>query len=174
MTRLYTQLGIAAALFALSVAGYGFAHLTVSGMGAQAAELDAQIAVKGEELKNIQEARSALTALAAREANIQAYFIEDAELVSFLENVGSVGEAFGAEVEVLGVTESTMEDRRSAISLALSVSGSFDAVMRTIGALEHAPYDITLSNLAIDAVERAETGSVWAAQVSYEIGTRTP
>ena len=174
MMRLYTQLGIAAALFALSVAGYVFAYFTVTGMGAQVALLDAEIAVKGEELKNIQEARSALTALAAREANIQAYFIEDAELVSFLEHVGSVGESFGARVEVLGVSESTLEDARSAISLSLQVSGSFDAVMRTVGALEHAPYDITLSNLAIDAVERDEAGSVWAAQVSYEIGTRTP
>ena len=173
MNRIYSHIAIALILLGVTAGGYGFWYLKVGEVGGRIAEIDAQLAAKNEELKQIQEARTALTALAEKEARIRGYFIEEGEVVPFIEEVGRIGESLGAAVEVLGVSEEKGGEHGS-VELSLRISGSFAAVMRTVGALEYAPYDITLTRLAVDAVGQDVTGGSWAAQAAYTVGTRTP
>jgi len=172
MTRTYTHLAIALLVCAASAAGYAFWYLHVEKTGKKVAALELSVAARSEELRNIQEARNALVTLTEREANLQGYFVPDAEVVPFLEEVGDVGRTLGSVVEVVSVTEGEREGRGT-VSLSLRITGPFDAVMRTVGALEYAPYDIVLTNFSADAVERGEAGALWGAQATYEVGTRT-
>jgi hypothetical protein len=173
MNRIYAHIVIVMLLLAATAGGYGFWYLQVGEAGSRIAVIDAELAAKNEELKQIQEARSALAALSEKEARIRSYFVEGDGVVPFIEEVGRIGSSLGAKVEVLGVAEEQGRERGS-IELSLRIEGTFDAVMRTVGALEYAPYDITLTRLAIDAVSQDELGSSWAEQAAYTIGTRTP
>jgi hypothetical protein len=51
--------------------------------------------------------------------------------------------------------------------MSLRIVGSFDAVMRTLGAIEYQAYDTTLANVTLDT----PTGENWTASASFLVGT---
>ncbi|HYE22886.1 MAG TPA: hypothetical protein VEA92_00325 [Candidatus Paceibacterota bacterium] len=164
-----TQLSIAALFLIASVAAYVFSYLHVEGIGSRIVSAETEAQQKNAELMNIHEAQSALSVLTESEARIKGYFVPATAAVSFLESVGTAGDAFGADVSVVSVNEDTAETGRTMLSLALQVRGSFEAVMRTVGTLEFAPYDITLTNISLDATD-AE-GAAWTAAANFTVGT---
>ena len=172
MKRSLIHLSIAALLLVASVTGYTLWYLQVQKMGSRVVEADVRISAKSEEAAHIREARDALAALSASEERVYSYFVPSGQIVPFLESIGTTGEELGTDVEVVSVREEGADSGRGTVILALRIDGSFDAVMRTIGTFEYAPYDIVLTNLSIDAVDQGEEGSVWAASATYEVGTQ--
>ena len=166
------QLLIAAAFLAAAIAAYALAFLHVEDIGARIVRAEAEAQQRTVELKNIRDAQSALAALTESEARVKGYFVPTTEVVSFLERVGTAGDAFGADVSVVGVTEDTTETGRGMLTLSIQTHGTFASVMRTLGTLEFAPYDITLKNLSLDATD-AENGA-WTAAATFDVGTKTP
>lgn len=163
------HLAIAIGLLAAAVAGYAFVYLKVKDINERVARTEMEIWTKEAELANIRDAQNALATLTESEARIKGYFVPVRDAVGFLEEVGSTGSRFGADVSVLGVTDKFSEDGRGLLTLSIQVQGSFSAIMRTVGTLEFAPYDIVLTDLSLD-----EVGSgAWNASATYEVGTRT-
>jgi hypothetical protein len=90
--------------------------------------------------------------------------------VAFLGDLEKQGKAQGAAVEVLSVTDQDATKRR--ISLSLKITGSFDAVVRTLGTIEYGPYDAVLTNVTLDSVAAKENApAVWTAAVVISFGT---
>jgi len=172
MNRTLTHLAIAGALLALSIAGYVFAYMFVDSAGAKVAGAQQEIEAKSRESQEIRKASTALAALADSEGRVREYFVSTEGIVPFLEEVTSTGSALGSSVEVVSVTEAAPVEGRTFVTLALRISGSFSSVMRTVGALEFAPYDITLTNLSLDA--GGAEGGAWSASAQYQVGTKTP
>lgn len=170
MTKSLTHLIAACVFLALSLAAFSVWYMTVENARAAVGKATEDIALKTTEAKRIQDARGALTALSHNEERIKGYFVAKEEIGSFLETISATGDSLGSDVEIVSVNEEPAGEGRARVSVALSVTGSFDAVMRTIGALEYGPYDVLVKNLSLNSEE--ESG--WNAVAIYSFGAQTP
>ncbi len=152
------QLIVALVVLLLLGGGYVFWYDHVQALDARAGALGAEIASKDAERSRSASARSGEAELAAQEAFVASHLVATADIVSFLERLEKTGRGFGAEVHVASVSD-TVKASDGRISLSLSVAGPFDAVMRTIGAIEQGPYAMSVQDLSLDTAD----GSSWSA-----------
>jgi len=162
------QLVAAIAVCTAVLIGYGFWYATVSAKSAAVAILQNQIDTRTETVKRMVSTRAALAEISGDEAVVQSYFVPETGVVAFIDGLESRGRALGATVTVLSVS-TVKSSAQPALELALSIAGTFDAVMRTVGAIEYAPYDITVSMLS--ATERGDTKSTWHADLKLLVGS---
>lgn len=159
----------AASVLLLAGAAYTFWYATVEQSADEAAVLIAEIQERGEIGGRAARARQQLEELKADEALVYRYLVSNNEIVPFLESLERTGEQLDADVEVISVSRG-QETQNSTIMLALSIKGTFDAVLRTLGAIEYQPYDTRLVNVTLDTA--ADT-NVWTAAAIIAVGTLT-
>lgn len=167
-----TVIGVLSALIACVVAAgaFGLWYTIVADTTARGAELEAALKEREAAGGRSAAARRALTDLAVEEERIGAYFVSPAEIVPFLESLEGTGEAIGAEVDIVSVGDTP--DATGRIPLSLSISGSFDAVLRTVGAIEHHPNDLRVTTLTLDTPQGAASQGVWTANITFSVGMR--
>lgn len=161
------QLVLSAIVLVVVIGAYGVWFVAVDTENAKARELAGEIQAKGQDATRIAEAKAALTALSADEASVSTHFVSANDIVPFLGAVESTGASLGSKVDVLSVGAQPAVKGQGHISISLNISGTFDSVLRTIGALEYAPYDITLTNLTLNTADKG----MWSAAASLSIGT---
>lgn len=106
--------------------------------------------------------------LAFHEAEVEAHLVPVDGVVPFLEGIESVGTLYGSDVAVVSVTDPAPDGR---ITLALSVVGSYDAVMRTVGYIEHGSQGSVTKSLTLDAID----SGLWSAALTLGVLTqKTP
>lgn len=137
---------LSAAVVALIV--YGFWYSVVSEKSAAVAGLHNQIAIKSETMSRISSARAILAEIVGDEAAVQSYFVPETGIVSFIEELEAQGKALGTTVRVLSVSNDK-EGIQPTFILVLNANGTFDSVMRTVGSIEYAPYDISISKFSL-------------------------
>ena len=157
-----------------SLAGYAQWYGVISEKSAAVAALQNQIDAKTETMGRISAARASLAGILGDEAAIQNYFVSETGVVAFIGVLEAEGKAQGAKVSVLSVS-ATGSSSRPSLTFLLSVKGTFDAVLRAIGAIEYAPYAVSLSMLS---VRRDTEGGGWQASLklvanSISAGTAT-
>lgn len=165
---------VAAACFLAAAGAYAAWHADVRKEAAEAAGF--QAALRAEEAAGGRAAfeRRAREALVGEEARIATYLVSPGEIVPFLESLEATGDRLGAEVAVVSVGDAPGAGA-SRIPLALSVTGSFDAVVRTLGALEYQPYDIRITSMTLDTTQAGEAPSgEWMAAAVFSVGMRAP
>lgn len=159
---------IVAALLTLGAAGaYAGGYWLVEHARAEAVTLAGQIAEKEAQSARSSSARTALAELSDKEAFVAAHLVATTDIVSFLERLEAAGKEFGATVSVASVQDSSAKD--GTIVLSLSIEGSFDAVMRTLGAIEHGPFANAAKSVTLNS-----DGLGWRAVGSFVMGTLTP
>lgn len=162
-----THLLIALALLVVSAGAYGAWFVAVDKENAKARSLAAEIETKSQDASRIAEAKAALSALATEESAIATHFVSANDVVPFLGGIEATGAALGSKMQVVSVGAVPATAGQGHLNLSVQITGSFDSVLRTIGALEYAPYDISLTNITFDT-----TGSgIWAAAASFSVGT---
>ncbi|HWH07027.1 MAG TPA: hypothetical protein VNU47_00665 [Candidatus Paceibacterota bacterium] len=165
------HLSIAAGILVVALVAYTLWFLTVDGLGKEVSGLESEIQARANESGRVAEARTALASLATNEARLRNYFINTNEVVLFLERIGATGRALGADVEVVHVQAETATESRGNMTLALRISGSFDSVMRTVGAIEFGPFDSALTDISLDARPDSD---IWTASATFAIGVQNP
>lgn len=173
--RTVIQLIIVILLLACALAAYGAWYASLRKASVQVAALTQDIQAKSQDSARVREAKQALEALAADEASIGAYAVRQEDIVRFLEDLEQTGASLGSSVEVVSVTSET-KGARSHIALSLKVTGSFDATLRTIGAIEYGPYDSRIQSLTFDttASEATQGKSPWTAVATFAFGAAQP
>jgi len=158
---------LAALVIGLLVAGcYGVWYSAVSHKSQQVADLQSQIDDANKNVNRIASARAALAEIANDEANVQSYFVPETGVVTFINTLEALGPVERSTVSVLSVSTAGTPTQ-PLLLLSLSITGTFDAVMRTIGAVEYAPYDLSISKLS---VTQNDKGS-WQANISLTVGS---
>lgn len=159
---------IAVALLALALAGYVALRTKVSRQSVAVANLVQQIETKTAAADHLALVRETLASLTDEEAAVQSYFVPDTAIVPFIEELQSRGRVLGADVEIASVAAIPAGPKtRPRLTIALSVAGPFDAVMRTIGSLEYAPYAIKVTSLTLTLGADA----IWTANTSLSVGS---
>ncbi|HQT82790.1 MAG: hypothetical protein B7W98_00195 [Parcubacteria group bacterium 20-58-5] len=157
---------VASVICAVAVIGYGVWYAAIETKSAAVASLESQIATKTEAASRIASARASLAEISGDETTLQGYFVPESGVVSFINTLEELGKAQGAAVSVLSVSTSGTKARPT-LTLALTTKGTFDAVMRTVGAIEYAPYDLSFSTLALGQ----DTANNWHAAVNLVVGS---
>ena len=149
-----------------------FWYNVVSGESAQVATLAGQIKAKNDDSTRAVQAKSELASLTTDQAAVQQYFVSTTDVVPFLEQLQTAGSFLGSKVQIASVS-ATPGTPYGQLSLSLSIAGSFNAVMRTLGSIEYGPYDTTINTLTFDAPPTATSSSSpqWVANAIFSVGT---
>lgn len=166
------QLAIALAILAGMLGAYGFWYASVGKSSVEAASLSEEIRTKTQESAKVAAAKVALESLSEDEAAMRAYLVREQDIVPFLGTLEATGASLGSNVEVVSVSA---EDgaAHSQITLSLKITGPFDAVLRTLGAIEYGAYDSAIESVTFDtAPQEAGASSSWTAAATFTLGTQ--
>lgn len=165
MNRALLHFALALTLFAIGSVGYVLWYGAVSAQSAQAASLAAQVAAKKSTLGRVAATKAAVTSLQGEEVAMEQYFVSEGTIVAFIGGLQEKGQKLGATVTVNSVSADT-QGTRPTLTLSFTVDGSFDAVMRTVGSIEYAPYDLTTTGLSVQ-----KNANGWEAQFTVVVGS---
>ena len=170
----FIHLSLALVIFAGLVGVYGFWYSLVGKASAEASQLSEEIQAKSLESGRVAAAKKALAELAEDEAAVQKYLVSENNVVPFLESLENTGKALGATVSVASVS-AEKSTTRPHLKLSLKITGSFDSVLRTLGAIEYGAYDSQLITTTFDTpkVSDPAVAAEWTATASFMIGMRT-
>ena len=161
------QLILALVVCAAALVGYWVWYGAVASTSAAVTALQSQIDTKTRVANRMATTRSALAEIVGDEAVVQNYFISETGVVAFIDSLEALGRVNGATaVNVLSVSTGGASAQPT-FTFTLSIKGTFDAVMRAVGAIEYAPYDISISSLAIGQ----DAKNVWHADLTFLVGT---
>jgi hypothetical protein len=153
---------------------YSLGYFFVSHASTKAATLASDVRAKTTQLERAARAHVALSTLEDSEADLQHYEINKADIVPFLESIQSTGRPYGAVVNVSAVADEK-DGTHPRVALSLTISGTFDAVLRTVGVIEYGPYDGVITNFSLNTPGPDAKGvAPWTATVTYSVGVRTP
>ncbi|MHB0865579.1 MAG: hypothetical protein ACYC1Y_01610 [Minisyncoccota bacterium] len=157
---------LALAVFAAVLFGYGVWYTVVSNKSGEVADLQNQIVAASENMSRIASTRAAFAEIAGDEAKVQNYFVSESGVVAFINNLEALGAAQKATVSVLSVSTGGSSSR-PVLLLSITIKGTFDAVMRTVGVIEYAPYNLSVSTLSIGK----DSQKNWQADVNLIVGS---
>ena len=157
-----TALAVGIAVSAGYIVWYGM----VSEKSRQVAELESQIIDANKNVSRIALARAALAEIANDEESVRGYFVSEAGVVAFINSLEQLGLSQKAAVSVLSVSTGGSPSAPTLL-FTLAINGTFDAVMRTVGAIEYAPYDLSISKLGVSQGDK----DGWHADVSLIVGS---
>ena len=156
-------------LCAIVVACYGIWYASISAKSTTVADLERSIITKTEAVNRIAATRSTLTDIAEDEAKVQSHFVPEAGIVSFIDTLEALARARSATLKILSVATAGTTARPE-LTLSVSITGSFDALMRTIGSIEYSSYDLSVSTLSL---AKKDTG-VWQTNLTLRVGSLPP
>lgn len=119
----------------------------------------------------IASAKETIASLESDEAALRAYFLSEADIVPFLEELERLGDALQSRVEVASVTE--LGETTERLSLALRIEGSFEAVMRTLGAIEYGSRDMRIISTTLEALQEENESFLWVATATFSVASIT-
>ncbi len=167
----FTHVLLALLLLAAAFGAYGLSYHIVDQKTADAAAAQSEIESKALEAAQDRQAQNQLAGLEADEAQVSSYFVQTRDVVPFLTAIEATGHTFGTKVSVVSVSDAPGTPHGH-LTISVSVTGPFDSVLRTVGALEYAPYDISLSNLTLDTTDASKgSASDWSAAATFVVGT---
>jgi hypothetical protein len=169
--RHYSHALIALAVFVIAVSLYGVWYAYVGKESAAAVSLASDIETKKQSRERVQEAKLQLEQALSDQQSISGYFVDTDDVVPFLESLQNTGKRLGTTVVVESVSAQPAKPH-SVLQLALHITGTFDSVERTLGAIEYQPYDTVVSSVTLDTAGPS-AGAVpqWTAAVTLRIGT---
>ena len=147
------------------LAGYGAWYKVVTNESTSVANLQSQISAKTKAANNAASARATIAEIASSENALQGYFVPQTGVVGFINGLEAQGQALGTTVSVLSVSAGT--GKQPTFMLSLTIEGTFDTVMRTVGVIEYAPYDISLSQFSLNQ----DAKNSWHANLGLIVGS---
>jgi Tfp pilus assembly protein PilO len=176
MKKTFIPLIVAVVVLVLSLGAYALWYSMVTAKSAEASSLAAQIATQSNASAKVAQAKEEISQLSSQEATINQYFIATNDVVPFLEQIQSIGKFLGADVKVVSVS-AVPGTPYGHLDLSLTITGSFDAVSRTVGAIEYEPYDTSITNFSLSATPDpgAATSTLpdWTGNAEFSIGAQT-
>lgn len=149
----------------LTFAGYGLWYAAVAKRSVAVADVQSKIDTKTDTASRINAARAVLSEIENDEFTVQSYFVPETGVVSFISDLEARARAQTAVMKVLSVSTGSVK-KQPTLTLSLAIDGTFDAVMRTVGAVEYAPYNLSVSEFSL-----GKTGKdVWHASLGITVG----
>lgn len=149
-----------------TLVGYWFWYADIAAKSVAVTALQSQIDAKTKTTNRMATTRAALAEISSDEAVVQNYFVPETGVVTFINDLENLGRSLGAVISILSVSTGGVPAQPT-LELALSIKGTFDAVMRTVGAIESLPYAISISTLSV----AQDTKNIWSADLKLIVGS---
>ena len=163
---------VAVGLFVLALGSYAAWYSIVARQTAEASALSTEVYAREAAGGRAAQARRALETIELEEARVYGHLVSPENIVPFLETLESTGERLGTDVEVVSVGDAPVGASR--ITLSLRITGTFDAALRALGAIEYQPYDMRLTSLTFDTPTTAEgVSGEWTVAAMFSVGMQT-
>lgn len=129
---------------------------------------------------------SALTSRLAEietiEKTLKGYFVDTAQIDSFIDYLEKLGLGFGTVIKVENFEMSSVD--KSILNVEISSKGTFDNMMRVVKLVENAPYQIDVKKVSlvkllgeaieeIEGVKQVQTGPIWQLNITFSVLTST-
>lgn len=164
------HLSSALAAFALALAGYWLWYAAVAEKSVAVVTLQTSIDASANAASRAALARAALAELEGDGATLRDHFVSETGIVAFINGLEALGRATGSTtVSVLSVSTAADAAARPAFKFALLVKGTFDGVIRTVGAIEYLPYAVSVSSLSVAKNAKND----WQASLVFLAGAAT-
>lgn len=160
-----TQFIVTLIICVIVLAGYCFWYSIISAKSNSVANLQDQINTETETASRVASAHAAVAEIESDKKTVQNYFVPETGVVSFINNLETEGNSHGTIVSVLSVSTGT--GALPTLSFSITIKGTFDSVMRTVGAIEYSPYDLSISEFSINQNEK----SGWQANLGLSVGS---
>lgn len=167
MKSSFIQLALACAVCITALIFYGFWYAAVSAKSIGVAKLESEIVAAIEATGRAASVRAALAKITSEETVVQSYFVPETSVVAFINDLEARGRQQGTLVNVLSVSAGS-ETKQPMLVLALTINGAFDAVMRTVGAIEYAPYALSISEISLG---QEDGKGNWRANLKLRVGS---
>jgi hypothetical protein len=132
-----------------TVAFYVFLYISIQKKGETVATLRAETAALEMQESEIGRLRTNLVSTEAERGRITSYFIEEDDVVPFLETIERYAESVGASVKFN--TIAIAKDPLS-LNVALTAEGTFADLYRFTSLLETAPYEIVINTAKLEVL----------------------
>lgn len=162
----FTHLSIALSVLVAVFVGQWFWYSIVAEKSSAVAALQSQINEKSEAASRVASSRAELAKIADDEIAVKSYFVSENDIVAFIDGLQENGLSQKTIVKVLSVSAGGTNTRPT-LSLSVTVTGAFDAVMRTIGSIEYSPYDLSISKLSVMKSDK----KTWSANLELIVGS---
>lgn len=144
--------------------GYGAWYRIISQKSNEVIDLQNKITETSDAMGRIASTRAALTEISGDEAQVQGYFVPETGAPALIEDLEARGVAQKASVSVLSAAIGGTSAQPT-LTLPITITGTFDAVMRTVGAIEYAPYALSISSVTV----QKNANNVWQASLSLTV-----
>ncbi|VAW32330.1 hypothetical protein MNBD_CPR01-319 [hydrothermal vent metagenome] len=161
--------GLMFAILIVSSGVFWWWHNRVSEVAMSVNTLSQEIQNTHRALKYADTEKMILSSLSGEESSIKSYFVSYADVVSFLNVLETAGRASGAKVSVTSVSPKT-DSKRPMLIVSVKVKGNFDAVMRTVGAIENVPYYTIIKTITLEHTTILKK-TYWSAMFTMEVGS---
>ncbi len=155
---------------------YGLGYSLISKKSAEVNDLSKKIADQSQSASRLSQAKIRLSTLATQESTLDQYFVAPGDVVPFLEQVQSLGKYLGSTIQVVSVSAEPGTPFGT-LTLSLTITGPFDSVARTVGAMEYEPYDTKLKSLTLTqnrtSTDVATSSIPWVGSAVFSIGAQT-
>ena len=155
---------------------YWWGYSIIEAKSSEVSTLQQQIDTETETAARTEAAHAAMTEIAGDESSVQNYFVPETGVVSFINTLEQQGKSQGSTVNVLSVSPGN--GALPTMLFSLTIEGTFDKVMRTVGVIEYSPYDLYVSQFSITQEGKdswtANLGLVVGSVVSPKTATSTP
>lgn len=158
---------VLAALVLLALIGsYVGAYLLISRKTAEVRSITEELTAKEAAGAKNATVRDEAATLADSEAYVAEELLATGDVVAFLERLERTGKTYGAKVSVASVDDSGKG--AGMLSVSLSISGPFDAVMHTLSAIEH-----ERPATAVKSITFSSGDGGWTASGIFTVATKT-
>ncbi|MBA3789189.1 hypothetical protein H0X32_02215 [Patescibacteria group bacterium] len=156
------------------IGAYVMWYNAVGAESIQILKVSSEIKAKTQDSVRLALAKSQLASLSSEESTIEQYFVSTNDVVPFLTQLETTGRSLGTEVRVVSVS-ATPGTPYGHLSVSLQITGSFNAVLRTLGAIEYEPYDTGITSLTFSTTpatgDATSSSPVWSASAVFSVGT---
>lgn len=161
---------LAIILLALGIAGYAGLYSLIAAKSVAVVMRAHEIEAKSASVRETASIEAALAQIAVQEAVLRSYIVPEADAIALIDDLESRGRAFGTLVEIDSVAFSSPK-ARPALLFSLTITGAFDTVIRTLGSIEYAPYDLAVTGFTLS--QGVEGDPSWIADVELSVGSAT-
>ena len=145
---------------------YALSYDAVSHKSRDVVTIESNITSVNQDVSRAASARAALAEVSSDESQIRGYFVPQMDVVTFINAIEELGLAEKAPIKVLSVSTGGTSSAPTLL-MAMTITGTFDAVMRTVGAIEYAPYASSVSTFSVGK----DTSNSWHANLTLTIGS---
>ncbi|MBU6321073.1 MAG: hypothetical protein KGI78_03895 [Patescibacteria group bacterium] len=151
-----------------ALAVYASSWSSVGAAKAAVADLARKVEAASAESVRLASIDGRLASLGTEAGTIDNYFVPEADVADFINELETRGKEAGAAISIASVAAVPATGAaHPALSIAVTIRGSFDAVLRALGSIEYSPHALSVTSAAVAA---APDGKSWTASANLLVG----